>query len=50
MVNEGNQGIKIVGGRPLKYSVTGLTHMLSKVPILSRLLEEEKLLLAKKLK
>jgi putative protein-disulfide isomerase len=53
MVNEDNNGVKIVGGRPFEYYVDGLTKVLGEKPhpiqppSLSVLLEEEKLLFSK---
>lgn len=55
MVNEENKGVKIVGGRPFEYYVSGLTKLLGEeptpkqVPNLSSLLEKEKLLFAKEI-
>lgn len=55
MVNEGNQGVKIVGARSLEDYVTGLKQVLGEEPQpkqqppLSTLLEEEKLLFAKEI-
>jgi putative protein-disulfide isomerase len=55
MVNDENKGVKIVGGRPLDYYVTGLTQALGEVPApkqqpqLSDLLKEEKLLFAREI-
>ncbi|WP_428909952.1 DsbA family protein [Niallia sp. Krafla_26] len=55
MVNEENKGVKIVGGRPFEYYVSGLTQVLgeepnpTKQPALSALLEEEKLLFSKEI-
>lgn len=55
MVNEENKGVKIVGGRPFENYVDGLTQVLGEKPapkqqpVLSALLEEEKLLFAKEI-
>ncbi|SRR5690554_469780 len=56
IVNENNQGVKIVGGRPLEYYVSGLAQMLDgeeikpkERPTLQNLLEREKLLFAKEI-
>jgi putative protein-disulfide isomerase len=55
MVNEENKGIKIVGGRPFEYYVSGLTQVLEetpepkKQPPLPKLVKDEKLLFAKEL-
>lgn len=55
MVNEENQGVKIVGGRPLEYYVKGLEQVLEAEPTskeqpdLSHLLEKEKLLFSKEI-
>ena len=55
MINEENKGVKIVGGRPFEYYVSGLAQVLeetpetTKQPALSKLLKEEKLLFAKEL-
>lgn len=55
MVNEENQGVKIVGGRPLEYYVKGLEQVLEAEPTskeqpdLSNLLEKEKLLFSKEI-
>ena len=55
IVNEDNQGVKIVGGRPLEYYVAGLKQMLGedpvakKQPALTELLKDEKLLFSKEI-
>jgi len=56
MVNEENKGVKIVGGRPLDYYVSGLKQVLdsedlqpNEQPALSDLLEQEKLLFSKEI-
>ncbi|GAA0287633.1 putative DsbA family dithiol-disulfide isomerase [Gracilibacillus halotolerans] len=55
MVNEANKGVKIVGGRPFDYYVSGLTKLLGEeptpkeVPALSSLLKKEKMLFAKEI-
>lgn len=56
MVNEENKGVKIVGGRPLEYYVSGLKQVLNieelqpkQQPALSRLLEKEELLFSKEI-
>ncbi|WP_096273262.1 DsbA family protein [Paucisalibacillus globulus] len=55
MVNEDNKGVKIVGGRPFEYYVSGLAQALDdtpepkKQPSLSDLIKEEKLLFAKEI-
>ncbi|RTE08603.1 DsbA family protein [Paenibacillus whitsoniae] len=56
MINEENNGVKIVGSRPLEYYVDGLKKVLNlkelqpkPVPSLSRLLEKEKLLFSKEI-
>ncbi|WP_042149897.1 DsbA family protein [Paucisalibacillus sp. EB02] len=55
MVDEDNKGVKIVGGRPFEYYVSGLAQALDdtpepkKQPSLSELLKEEKLLFAKEI-
>lgn len=56
MVNEENQGVKIVGGRPFEYYVEGLKQVLNKEkleakqpPSLANLLKEEKLLFSKEI-
>lgn len=55
MVNENNQGVKIVGGRPFDYYVKGLKQILGEEPAakqqpaLSNLLEKEKLLFSKEI-
>lgn len=55
MVNEENKGVKIVGGRPFDYYVSGLTKLLGEeptakqVPSLPSLLEKEKMLFAKEI-
>ncbi|SEQ88139.1 Predicted dithiol-disulfide isomerase, DsbA family [Virgibacillus subterraneus] len=56
MVNEENKGVKIVGGRPLEYYISGLKQVLNieelqpkQQPALSGLLEKEKLLFSKEI-
>lgn len=55
MVNEEKKGVKLVGGRPFKNYLDGLTQVLGEnptpkqLPSLSALLEEEKLLFAKEI-
>ncbi|WP_164669764.1 DsbA family protein [Virgibacillus doumboii] len=56
MVNEENKGVKIVGGRPLEYYISGLKQVLDKEdlkpkqqPALSNLLEKEELLFSKEI-
>ena len=55
IVNEENKGVKIVGGRPFEYYVSGLAQVLEetpepkKQPPLPKLLKDEKLLFAKEL-
>lgn len=55
MVNEENKGVKIVGGRPFEYYVSGLTQVLGEEPAaktqppLATLLDEERLLFAKEI-
>ncbi|WP_174616095.1 DsbA family protein [Virgibacillus ihumii] len=56
MVNEENKGVKIVGGRPLEYYVSGLKQVLDTVeieakaqPALPGLLEQEELLFSKEI-
>ena len=55
MVNEENQGVKIVGGRPFEYYVKGLEQILGEEPVpkqqpaISSLLEKEKLLFSKEI-
>jgi putative protein-disulfide isomerase len=55
MVNDENKGVKIVGGRPFEYYVSGLSQVLDetpepkKQPSLVELLKEEKLLFAKEI-
>ncbi|QKY71032.1 DsbA family protein [Lentibacillus sp. CBA3610] len=56
MVNEDNQGVKIVGGRPLEFYISGLKQVMDKdelepnqQPKLSKLLEQEELLFSKEI-
>lgn len=55
LVNEDNEGVRIVGGRPYEYFVAGLEQVLGEKPeaedppALSKLLKEEKLLFSKEL-
>lgn len=55
MVNQANQGVKIVGGRPLAYYEAGLAQVLEEQPepmeqpSLARLLQKEKLLFSKEI-
>ncbi len=56
MINEENKGVKIVGGRPFQYYVDGLKQVLNveelqpkQQPVLSSLLEKEKLLFSKEI-